>query len=65
MAALEPQYMEILKKALAECFVPFLPPLLDTTKPADQQQASPALRGRVGVGANDAALRCPRFPPAP
>jgi hypothetical protein len=39
MAALEPQYMEILKKALAECFVPFLPPLLDTTKPADQQQA--------------------------
>lgn len=38
MAVLEPQYMEILKKLLAAHFVPFLPPLLDTTKPADQQQ---------------------------
>lgn len=44
MAALEPQYMEILKKALAECFVPFLPPLLDTAKPADQQQAKQVSR---------------------
>jgi hypothetical protein len=39
MAALEPQYMTILKKALAERFVPSLPPLLDTTKPAAEQQA--------------------------
>jgi hypothetical protein len=39
MAALEPQYMAILKKVLAERFVPFLPPLLDTTKPAAEQQA--------------------------
>lgn len=36
MAALEPQYMSILKKVLAERFVPFLPPLLGTAKPADQ-----------------------------
>lgn len=39
MAALEPQYMTILKRVLAERFVPFLPPLLDTTKPAAEQQA--------------------------
>lgn len=39
MAALEPQYMTIFKKALAERFVPSLPPLLDTTKPAAEQQA--------------------------
>lgn len=39
--ALEPQYMAILKKVLAERFVPLptLPPLLDTTKPAAEQQA--------------------------
>lgn len=39
MAALEPQYMTILKKVLAERFVPSLPPLLDTTKPPAEQQA--------------------------
>lgn len=39
MAALEPQYMAILKKVLAERFVPYLPPLLDTSKPAAEQQA--------------------------
>jgi hypothetical protein len=39
MAALEQQYMTILKKVLAERFVPSLPPLLDTTKPAAEQQA--------------------------
>lgn len=38
MAALEPQYMAILKKVLAERFVPLLPPLLDTSKPAAEQQ---------------------------
>lgn len=38
MAALEPQYMAILKKVLAERFVPSLPPLLDTAKPAAAQQ---------------------------
>lgn len=44
MAALESHYMEILKKLLAARFVPFLPPLLDTTKPADQQQAKQVSR---------------------
>ena len=39
MAALEPQYMTILKKVLAERFVPSLPQLLDTTKPPGEQQA--------------------------
>lgn len=38
MAALQPQYMAILKKVLAERFVPYLPPLLDTRKPAAEQQ---------------------------
>lgn len=36
MAALEPQYMVILKKVLADRFVPFLPPLLGAAKPEDQ-----------------------------
>ena len=36
MAALEPQYMTILKKVLAARFVPFLPPLLGNANPADQ-----------------------------
>ena len=36
MAALEPRYMVILKKILAERFVPFLPPLLGNANPADQ-----------------------------
>lgn len=36
MAALEPQYMAILKKVLADRFVPFLPPLLGNANPADQ-----------------------------
>jgi len=35
MAALEPQYMAILKKVLADRFVPFLPPLLGNANPAD------------------------------
>jgi len=39
MAALEPQYMTILKKVLAERFMPSLPPLLDTSKPPAEQQA--------------------------
>lgn len=39
MAALEPQYMTILKKVLADRFVPFLPPLLDAKKPAAEQSA--------------------------
>lgn len=39
MAALESRYMSILKKVLAERFVPFLPSLLDTTKPPNEQQA--------------------------
>lgn len=38
MAALEPHHMAVLKKVLAERFVPLLPPLLDTTKPAAEQQ---------------------------
>ncbi|MEF2181064.1 AIPR family protein [Pseudomonas aeruginosa] len=36
MAALEPQYMTILKKVLAARFVPFLPPLLGNANPTDQ-----------------------------
>lgn len=36
MAALEPQYMTILKQVLAARFVPFLPPLLGNANPADQ-----------------------------
>lgn len=35
MAALEPQYMTILKQVLAARFVPFLPPLLRNVNPAD------------------------------
>ena len=36
MAALEAQYMAILKKVLGDRFVPFLPPLLGNANPADQ-----------------------------
>ncbi len=36
MAALEPRYMVILKKVLADRFVPFLPPLLANVNAADQ-----------------------------
>ncbi|TCO76036.1 AIPR protein [Plasticicumulans lactativorans] len=36
MAALESQYMTILKKVLADRFVPFLPPLLGNANPTDQ-----------------------------
>jgi hypothetical protein len=36
MASLESQHMTVLKKVLAERFVPFLPPLLGTAKPEDQ-----------------------------
>ncbi|HBO4845053.1 TPA: AIPR family protein [Pseudomonas aeruginosa] len=36
MAALEPQYMTILKQVLAARFVPFLPPLLGNANPTDQ-----------------------------
>lgn len=39
MPALEPQYMTILKKVLAERFVPSLPPLLATKKSAEDQKA--------------------------
>jgi hypothetical protein len=35
MAALQPQYMTILKKVLADRFVPFLPPLLGQANPTD------------------------------
>ena len=38
MPALEPQYMEILKQILAERFIPFLPTLSGTSKPANEQQ---------------------------
>ena len=49
MAALAPQYMMILKKALAARFVPLLPPLLGNAKPADQaaKQLSRAFSGFV------------------
>jgi hypothetical protein len=39
MAAIEAQYMAILKEVLAKRFVPLLPPLLDTKKPVAEQQA--------------------------
>lgn len=38
MAALEAQYMTILKKVLAERFVPSLPPLIDISEPPAKQQ---------------------------
>lgn len=36
MAALDPQYLAILKQVLAARFVPFLPPLLGNANPTDQ-----------------------------
>lgn len=39
MPSLEPRYMTILKKVLAERFVPSLPPLLDIKKSAEDQKA--------------------------
>lgn len=36
MAALEAQYMVILKKVLGDRFLPVLPPLLGNANPADQ-----------------------------
>ncbi|GLQ52501.1 AIPR family protein [Dyella flava] len=64
MPALEPQYMAILKKVLAERFVPSLPPLLDTTKPAAEQQAKQlsrafsafALHKLLDIAPTDAAM---------
>lgn len=38
MTALAPEYLEILKTVLARRFVPHLPPLLDTQKPAADQE---------------------------
>lgn len=38
MAALESRYMDLLKKILSERFVPYLPPLLDQTRPHGEQQ---------------------------
>lgn len=37
MVALEQQYVVMLQKALDADFVPYLPPLLDTAKPADER----------------------------
>jgi hypothetical protein len=39
MAAIEPQFLLILKKILADRFLPFLPPLLNASKPAAEQRA--------------------------
>ena len=39
MPSLEPRYMTILKKVLAERFVPLLPPLLDQKKSPEDQKA--------------------------
>lgn len=44
MAALELHYMSILKKVLEERFVPYLPPLLDTRKPASEQKTKQVSR---------------------
>ena len=62
MPALEPQYMTILKRVLADRFVPFLPPLLGQANPADQaaKQISRAfsafaLHKLLGLAPKDAA----------
>ncbi|MFN7141095.1 MAG: hypothetical protein ACK4UN_17335, partial [Limisphaerales bacterium] len=61
-AALEPQHMAVLKKVLAERFVPFLPPLLGAANPEDQaaKQLSRAfsafaLHKRLNITPKDAA----------
>ncbi|MDQ5987887.1 MAG: hypothetical protein CSYNP_03635 [Syntrophus sp. SKADARSKE-3] len=38
MSALQPQYFTLLEKTLTENFVPNLPPLIDTTRPPDEQR---------------------------
>jgi hypothetical protein len=38
MSALEPHYIALLEKNLESAFIPHLPPLLDVTKPADQNK---------------------------
>src|SRR5579863_8796961 len=38
MAPLSPHHMSLLERVLSTDFVPLLPPLLDTSKPADQQR---------------------------
>ena len=37
MTALQPQYQTLLERTLIENFVPHLPPLLDKTRPSDEQ----------------------------
>lgn len=63
MAALEPQYMEILKKELQDHFIQFLPKLLGTKKTATDQAAKQlsrafsafALHTKLGVSPKTAA----------
>lgn len=63
MNALEPQYLAILTQALDAEFVPHLPPLLETTKPADEQMrknrsrafSAFALHNICGISRADAA----------
>src|SRR5437016_5239835 len=63
MSALPPQYVIPLKNVLKNDFVPHLPPLLDQTKPLDEQKrknisralSAFALQKIIGISVNDAA----------
>ena len=63
MAALSPEYLTLLNKALEKDFVPQLPALLDTTEPQEQQKrknlsrafASFAIANLCGIGSKEAA----------
>ena len=63
MAALSPEYLTPLNKALEKDFVPQLPALLDTTEPQEQQKrknlsrafASFAIANLCGIGSKEAA----------
>ena len=49
MAPLSPHHMSLLERVLSTDFVPLLPPLLDTSKPADQQRKKNLIPGVRGV----------------
>jgi hypothetical protein len=63
MAAISPEYLTLLNKTLEKDFVPHLPALIDTTRPADQQKkkncsrafAAFAIANLCGIGRKEAA----------
>ena len=65
MAALSPHHMSLLEKVLSTDFVPLLPPLLNTSKPADQQRKkiSPGHSPRLHY--QSSAKFCQKRPPHP